>query len=58
MQANLNLAAAFGAPMTWLLGGFNDTRSLNSAALNAGVPMIAAELGGVGEPIRLRSLTL
>ena len=48
MQANLNLAAAFGAPLTWLLGGFNDTRSLNSAALNAGVPMIAAELGGGG----------
>ncbi|MGB1962622.1 MAG: succinylglutamate desuccinylase, partial [Candidatus Puniceispirillaceae bacterium] len=41
MQANLDLAAAFGAPLTWILGGFNDTRSLNSAALNAGVPMVA-----------------
>jgi predicted deacylase len=42
MQANLDLAAAFGAPLTWILGGFNDTRSLNSVALNAGVPMVAA----------------
>ena len=48
MQANLDLAAAFGAPFTWVLGGFNDTRSLNAAALAANVPMIAAELGGGG----------
>ena len=48
MQANLDLAAAFGAPLTWILGGFNDTRSLNSVALNADVPMVAAELGGGG----------
>jgi predicted deacylase len=55
MQANLDLAAAFGAPFTWVLGGFNDTRSLNAAALNAGVPMIAAELGGGGgtDPIEV-----
>ena len=48
MQANMNFAAAFGAPLTWVLGAYNDTRSLNAAALNAGVPMIAAELGGGG----------
>mgnify|MGYP007000056078 len=32
-----------------------DTRSLNSAALNAGVPMMAAELGGGGgtDPIEV-----
>ncbi len=48
MQANLNLAAAFGAPFTWILGSCNDTRSLNAAALGANVPMIAAELGGGG----------
>jgi predicted deacylase len=48
MQANLTLARAFGAPMIWMLGAYNDTRSLNAAALAAGVPMIAAELGGGG----------
>ena len=55
MQANLGLAAAFGAPLTWVLGAFNDTRSLNAAALNAGVPMIAAELGGGGgtDPVQV-----
>ena len=55
MQANLNFAAAFGAPMIWVLGAFNDTRSLNAAAINAGVPMIAAELGGGGgsDPVQV-----
>lgn len=48
MQANLGLARAFGAPLIWMLGAFNDTRSLNAAALQASVPMIAAELGGGG----------
>ena len=48
MQANLQLARAFGAPFIWILGAFNDTRSLNAAALQASVPMIAAELGGGG----------
>jgi predicted deacylase len=43
-----NFAAAFGAPLTWVLGAYNDSRSLNAAALDAGVPMIAAELGGGG----------
>ena len=42
------LARAFGAPIVWMLGAHNDTRSLNAAALAAGVPMIAAELGGGG----------
>ena len=55
MQANLNFAAAFGASLTWVLGAFNDTRSLNAAAINAGVPMIAAELGGGGgsDPVQV-----
>lgn len=45
---NLDLAKAFGLPLVWVLGGFNDPRSLNSAAERAGVPMIATELGGGG----------
>jgi len=45
---NLGLACAFGLPLIWVLGGFNDARSLNSAAERAGVPMIATELGGGG----------
>jgi predicted deacylase len=45
---NLALARVFGLPLIWVLGGLNDQRSLNSAAERAGVPMIAAELGGGG----------
>ncbi|MEP4198384.1 MAG: succinylglutamate desuccinylase/aspartoacylase family protein [Aliishimia sp.] len=45
---NLALAHVFGLPLVWVLGGFNDPRSLNSAAERANVPMIAAELGGGG----------
>jgi predicted deacylase len=45
---NLELAKAFGLPLIWVLSSFNDNRSLNSAAERAGVPMIAAELGGGG----------
>lgn len=45
---NLELAQVFGLPLIWVLGGFNDSRSLNSAAARAGVPMIATELGGGG----------
>jgi len=45
---NLALAHVFGLPLIWVLGGLNDNRSLNSAAERAGVPMIAAELGGGG----------
>ena len=47
-QRNLALAEAFGLPLTWVLGAFNDARSVNSAAERAGVPMIATELGGGG----------
>lgn len=47
-QRNLDLAAAFGLPLLWVLGEQNDNRSVNAAALRAGVPMIAAELGGGG----------
>lgn len=45
---NLALAKIFALPVIWVLGGLNDNRSLNSAAERAGVPMIAAELGGGG----------
>lgn len=45
---NLAMAEAFGLPLIWVLGGFNDDRSLNSAAERACVPMIATELGGGG----------
>lgn len=47
-ERNLALAEAFGLPLLWVLGGFNDDRSLNSAAEREGVPMIATELGGGG----------
>jgi len=46
--SNIALAEAFGLPLVWVLGGFNDDRSLNSAAERARVPMIATELGGGG----------
>lgn len=45
---NLELARAFGLPLIWVLGAHNDNRSVNAAAERAGVPMIAAELGGGG----------
>ncbi|MEM9197460.1 MAG: succinylglutamate desuccinylase/aspartoacylase family protein [Pseudomonadota bacterium] len=45
--ANMALAAAF-APLIWVLGAQNDDRSVNGAATRAGLPCIAAELGGGG----------
>lgn len=45
---NMALAKMFGLPLIWRLGAQNDNRSVNSAAERAGVPMIAAELGGGG----------
>lgn len=45
---NMALARAFGAPVIWQLGGYNDNRSVNAAAARKGIPMIAAELGGGG----------
>lgn len=52
---SLDLAAAFGLPLIWLLGEFNDDRSLNSAALRNKIPMIATELGGGGgnDPVQI-----
>jgi len=47
-EANLSLARTFGAPLIWVLGAYNDNRSVNAAAARKGVPMIAAELGGGG----------
>lgn len=45
---NMALAEAFGAPVIWVLGQFNENRSVNAAATRQGVAMIAAELGGRG----------
>lgn len=45
---NLTLARAFGTEVIWVLGAANDNRSVNGAATGAGVPCIAAELGGGG----------
>ena len=47
-KKNVALAKVFGLPLIWVLGTFNDSRSLNSAAARVGVPMIATELGGGG----------
>lgn len=45
---NLDLARAFGLPLIWRLGANNDDRSVNAAGERAGIPTIAAELGGGG----------
>lgn len=47
-EKNLALARVFGAPLIWVLGAYNDNRSVNAAAARKRVPMIAAELGGGG----------
>ena len=46
--ANLALAHALGLPVIWRLGPNNDDRSVNAACARAGVPCVAAELGGGG----------
>lgn len=46
--ANLTLAQAMGLPVIWRLGANNDNRSVNAACARAGVPCVAAELGGGG----------
>ncbi|MGI9395002.1 MAG: succinylglutamate desuccinylase/aspartoacylase family protein, partial [Boseongicola sp.] len=45
---NMDIARVFGLPLIWRLGAHNDSRTVNSAAERAGVPMIATELGGGG----------
>ncbi|WP_172298509.1 succinylglutamate desuccinylase/aspartoacylase family protein [Pseudoruegeria sp. HB172150] len=45
---NIKMARAFGTEVVWVLGAANDSRSVNGAATAAGVPCIAAELGGGG----------
>lgn len=47
-EKNLALARVFAAPLIWVLGAYNDNRSVNAAAGRKNVPMIAAELGGGG----------
>lgn len=46
--ANMALARAMGLPVIWRLGVNNDNRSVNAACARAGVPCVAAELGGGG----------
>ena len=47
-DANMALATAMGLPVIWQLGAQNDDRSVNAACARAGVPCVAAELGGGG----------
>ncbi len=42
------LADVFGCPLIWMMGIFNDDRSVNGAATRNKIPSIAAELGGDG----------
>ncbi len=42
------LAEVFGCPLVWVMGIFNDDRSVNGAAARNQIPSIAAELGGGG----------
>ncbi len=46
--ANMALARAMALPLIWRLGALNDNRSVNAACARAGVPCVAAELGGGG----------
>lgn len=46
--SNLELTRAFGLPLIWRLGPLNSSTSVNAAASEAGVPMMACELGGAG----------
>lgn len=54
-NANMTLAKTFGLPLVWLLGDYNDDRSVNSAALRTQTPTIAVELGGGGgnDPVHI-----
>ncbi len=45
----VELAEVFGCPYVWLMGMFNDDRTVNGAALRNNIPSIAAELGGGGQ---------
>ena len=44
----MKLAEVFGCPLVWVMGIFNDDRSVNGAAVRNEIPSIAAELGGGG----------
>ena len=47
-RANLEFAAVFGAPVTYLLSGMSDDRTFSTAAARQSVPCVATELGGLG----------
>ncbi len=44
----MKLAAVFDCPLVWMMGIYNDDRSVNGAAVRNKIPSIAAELGGGG----------
>ncbi len=45
----MELAEVFGCPLIWVMGIFNDDRSVNGAAVRNEIISIAAELGGGGQ---------
>lgn len=48
MERKVAAFRAFGAPMTVVVGPTSDDRSLSAACDRHGVPMVSAELGGLG----------
>lgn len=49
LHENVELATVFGCPFVWLMGQFNEDRSVNSAAVRNDLVVISAELGGGGQ---------
>ena len=49
LRKNVELATVFGCPFVWLMGQFNEDRSVNSAAERNDLVVISAELGGGGQ---------
>lgn len=49
LHKNIELATVFDCPFVWLMGRFNENRSVNSAAARNNLVAISAELGGGGQ---------